>query len=46
MYPEDDFIIAVATDAELTITPTIPVLDINDPTQIAGFVAKQLKLAW
>ncbi|TNF99016.1 MAG: molybdopterin-guanine dinucleotide biosynthesis protein B [Gammaproteobacteria bacterium] len=46
MYPEDDFIIAVATDTELSVTPNIPMLDINDPTQIAGFIAKQLKLAW
>ena len=38
LFPDDDTIIAIATDAELAATPDIPKLDINDPEQIAGFI--------
>lgn len=35
---EDDSIIAIACDAELDTEVTVPVLDINDPEQIAEFI--------
>jgi molybdopterin-guanine dinucleotide biosynthesis protein B len=38
LYPEDDSIIAVATDAPLPGPPPIPVLDLNDPAGIARFI--------
>ena len=40
LFPSDDSIIAVATDAQLATEPNIPVLDINRPDQIAGFIVK------
>ena len=38
MFPDDPWIIAVATDQELAVAPEISVLDINDPIQIADFI--------
>jgi molybdopterin-guanine dinucleotide biosynthesis adapter protein len=40
LYPVDDSIIAIATDSQLTVEPSIriPVLDINRPGQIAEFI--------
>lgn len=37
-YPEDGSVIAVATDAELPVATTLPVLDLNNPEQIAEFI--------
>lgn len=39
LHPHDDSIIAVASDCE-TDTP-LPLLDINNPTQIASFIIEQ-----
>lgn len=38
LFPEDDSIVAVATDAPLPVTPRIPVLDLNDPSAVATFI--------
>ena len=37
-YPEDKSIIAVATDAGLPVTTTLPVLNINDAEEVTGFI--------
>lgn len=37
-YPRDKSVIAIATDAELSEKTTLPVLDLNDPGEIAGFI--------
>ncbi len=38
LYPEDEHIIAIATDTTLQPVPHLPCLDINRPEQIAGFI--------
>jgi molybdopterin-guanine dinucleotide biosynthesis protein B len=38
LFPEDDSIIALATDAAPARLPDIPVLDINDPGAIVRFI--------
>lgn len=40
LFPGDDSIIALATDGEPAVTPTIPRLDINDPERIAQFIVE------
>jgi len=37
-FPNDDNVIAVATDEPLTIETDLPMLDINNPNQIAAFI--------
>ena len=37
-YPGDKSVIAIATDAELPEKTSLPVLDINNPDQIANFI--------
>lgn len=39
-YPEDKSVIAVATDAELPVKTSLPVLDMNNPQQITEFIVK------
>ncbi len=39
-YPEDKSIIAVATDAELPVKTSLPVLDMNNPRQVTEFIIK------
>ena len=41
LFPEDDAIIAIATDEPLAVNAGIPQLDINDPGQIAGFILRE-----
>ncbi|MCW9013193.1 MAG: molybdopterin-guanine dinucleotide biosynthesis protein B [Gammaproteobacteria bacterium] len=43
LFPDDNNIIAIAYDDKINITPDIPVLDINNPQQIAEFVVAQTK---
>jgi molybdenum cofactor guanylyltransferase/molybdopterin-guanine dinucleotide biosynthesis protein MobB len=38
LFPDDDAVIAVATDGSLPVATQLPVLDLNDPTAIADFV--------
>jgi molybdopterin-guanine dinucleotide biosynthesis protein B len=38
LFPGDDTIIAIATDAPLPVEPTIPQLDLNDLDRIARFI--------
>lgn len=38
LFPEDDSIIALATDIELSGRPNIPVLDLNRPETVARFI--------
>lgn len=40
-YPGDKSVIAIATDAELPEKTELPVLDINNPGQIADFIINQ-----
>ncbi len=40
-YPEDNSVIAVATDAELPAATTLPVLDLNNPEDIAEFIVNE-----
>lgn len=42
LYPHDPHIVAIATDAELPAT--LPRLDLNDPVQVADFIADHLHL--
>lgn len=41
LFPNDDTIVAIATDAELAVTCDIPKLDINDPEQITRFICEE-----
>jgi molybdopterin-guanine dinucleotide biosynthesis protein B len=43
-YPHDESIVAVATDDRLDEPTPLPVLDINDPEEIAAFVIKHCQL--
>ena len=38
LFPDDDTVIAVATDAPLPDTGSLPQLDLNRPDEIAAFV--------
>lgn len=38
LFPDDDTIIAIASDAPLPVEPAIPRLDLNDPERIAHFI--------
>jgi molybdopterin-guanine dinucleotide biosynthesis protein B len=38
LFPDDDSIIAVATDAELPVKPAIAVLDLNRPETVVQFI--------
>jgi len=38
LYPEDDSIIAIASDRQLDSTDCLPRLDLNDPDAIADFI--------
>lgn len=38
LYPEDETIVAIATDNALAPEPPIPRLDLNDPGQVVGFI--------
>jgi molybdopterin-guanine dinucleotide biosynthesis protein B len=43
LFPEDDSIIAIATDGPLPVTPNIPRFDLNTPQPIADFIAGRLQ---
>jgi len=43
IYPEDQDVIALATDAALPQAPGVPLLDLNDPAAIAEFVLEWLR---
>lgn len=38
LFPDDDSIVAIATDAPLPVQPAIPTLDLNRPEQISAFI--------
>jgi molybdopterin-guanine dinucleotide biosynthesis adapter protein len=40
-YPDDKSVIAIATDAQLPVMTSLPVLDINNPEQIADFIINE-----
>jgi molybdopterin-guanine dinucleotide biosynthesis protein MobB len=44
LYQQDDDIVALATDQPVTMTKDLPLLDINKPEQIAGFICTRLNL--
>ena len=41
-YPKDKSVIAIATDAELSEQTSLPVLDINNPQEIADYIIKNI----
>lgn len=41
MSPQDDHIIAVATDAALEVSLTVPLLDLDDTAAIAEFIIQR-----
>ena len=43
-YPEDDSIVAIATDGELPVSSALPKLDINNPINVCEFIIDYLKL--
>lgn len=45
LFPQDPHIIAVACDGPLPVETRLPVLDLNDPEAIAGFVEAFLRSA-
>jgi molybdopterin-guanine dinucleotide biosynthesis protein MobB len=44
LLPEDNSIIALATDATINTEVNVPLLDINNPQQIADFIIKHFSL--
>ena len=44
LYPDDESIIAIATDAGLSEDTELPVLNLNDPQQIAQFIIDRYDL--
>ncbi len=44
LYPHDESIIAIATDSALSISNTLPVLDLNNAEQIARFIIDRYAL--
>jgi len=44
LFPDDPSVVAVATDGALPIPTALPVLDLNRPAQIAGFVRSFLRV--
>ena len=42
LYPDDPSIIAIACDQEPAETPTIPLLDLNNPSAIADFIYTEI----
>ena len=42
MYPTDDAVVAVAADGPLATPCALPVLDLNEPQAVAGFVIEWL----
>lgn len=38
LFPDDESVIAVASDAPLPLPATVPLLDLNDPAAIARFI--------
>ena len=44
LYPDDESIIAIATDAGLSEDTELPVLNLNDPQQIAKFIIDRYNL--
>ena len=45
LYPHDESIIAVATDAPLSAATSLPLLDLNDAQQIARFIIDRYDLS-
>lgn len=44
MYPDDNNIIAIATDTKLHLTPLIPCLDLNNIAEIVKFIINFLEI--
>jgi len=42
LYPDDPHIIAIASDCPLTVPGSLPLLDLNQPRQIADFIINPL----
>lgn len=42
LFPNDSNIIALATDAELSVETSLPVLDLNSPTSFVRFIQDQV----
>lgn len=44
LHPDDESVVAIAADAALPIETSLPVLDLNDPEQIARFIMDRYAL--
>lgn len=44
LFPQDEAIIAVATDAPLPIETNLPLLDLNEPYRVFEFICQQFNL--
>ena len=42
LYPRDDTIVAIATDAPLAAPTPLPMLDLNSPDDIASYVVESM----
>jgi len=42
LFPEDETVIAIASDAPLPVTTQLPILNLNQPEQIADFIIQEL----
>ena len=45
MFPDDEHIIAVVSDAPLARPTTLPLLDLNRPAEVAGFLFERVGIA-
>jgi len=43
LFPGDSTVVAIATDAPLNVPCPLPVLDLNDPAQLADFVLAHIR---
>ncbi|HIP53249.1 MAG TPA: molybdopterin-guanine dinucleotide biosynthesis protein B [Chromatiales bacterium] len=42
LFPDDPHIVAIATDEPLSVTTTLPFMDLNDHAAIAGFILNNI----
>lgn len=43
IYPENPYVVAVASDADLELSPPLSRLDLNDPDAVADFIAAYVR---
>ncbi len=45
LFPDDPHIVAVAADRPIATPPSVALLDLNDPDEVAAFILRYLGLA-